>query len=72
MSYHKLTRVRCAARPGTLEAGEESAVIARTASSHARRSTARREYRTLGSPLSASTPRHACRGKTTRAAHVSG
>jgi hypothetical protein len=42
MSYHKLTRVRCAARPGTLEVGEKSAVVARTASSLARRSTARR------------------------------
>jgi hypothetical protein len=51
MSYHKLTRVRCAARCGTLEVREESAVVTRTASSLARRSTARRYYRTLGSPL---------------------
>jgi hypothetical protein len=51
MSYHKLTRAHCAARPGTLEVEEESAVVVRTASSLAQRSTARREYRTLGSPL---------------------
>jgi hypothetical protein len=42
MSYHKLTRVRCAARPGTLEVGEGTAVVARTASSLARRGTAPR------------------------------
>jgi hypothetical protein len=42
MSYHKLTRVRCATRPVTLEVGEGSAVVARTTSSLARRSTARR------------------------------
>jgi hypothetical protein len=51
MSYHKLTHVRCTAWPGTLKVGEESAVVARTASSLARRSTAPRQYRTLGSPL---------------------
>jgi hypothetical protein len=58
MSYHKLTHVRCVARPGTLEVGEKSAVVARTSavvtrtiSSLARRSTAPRQYRTLGSPL---------------------
>jgi hypothetical protein len=51
MSYHKLTRVRCAARPGTIGVGEGSAVIARTVLSLARRSTAPRQYRTLGSPL---------------------
>jgi hypothetical protein len=41
MSYHKLTRVRGAARPGTLEVGEGSAVVAQTASSLARRNMAR-------------------------------
>jgi hypothetical protein len=51
MSYHKPTRVRCAARPGTLGVGEGSAVVARTASSLARRSMVPRQYRTLGSPL---------------------
>jgi hypothetical protein len=51
MSYHKLTRVRCAARPGMLGVGEGSVVVVRTASSLARRSTALRQYRTLGSPL---------------------
>jgi hypothetical protein len=42
MSYQKFTRVRCTARPGMLEVGEESAVVTRTASSLARRSTAQR------------------------------
>jgi hypothetical protein len=57
MSYHKLTRVRCMARPGTLGVGEGSAVVARTASSLARtasslaRTASSRQYRTLGSPL---------------------